>query len=189
MVILNKIYTRRGDKGQTDLGNGSRVDKFSLRVEAYGTVDELNSTIGLAILKAKENLKEQLLKIQNDLFDLGADLCVPEENFDDSKKSRLRINKVQTLRLEKEIDQTNKNLESLTSFILPGGSELAASLHFCRTVCRRAERLTVNLSRQEIINEEAITYLNRLSDWFFVMGRSANDNGTNDILWNPGLNR
>ena len=188
MVRLTKIYTKRGDNGQTDLGNGSRVDKFSLRVETYGTVDELNSVVGLANVKANGYMKKCLLSIQNDLFDLGADLCVPKEKSSAEEKQRLRIAKSQITRLEKEIDHSNKDLKSLTSFILPGGSELSANLHFCRTVCRRAERLAVNLSKTEFINEEIIIYLNRLSDWFFVMSREANGKGSNDVLWKPGLN-
>ncbi len=191
MVTLSKIYTKTGDEGKTSLGNGDRVNKHSLRVEAYGTVDETNATVGLARLHAKDsNITSQLSAIQNDLFDLGADLCRPEH--EDDKKSKhppLRINSKQVARLESEIDIMNSALQPLKSFVLPGGSTLAAHLHLCRTVSRRAERLTFALSKTESVNEIAIKYLNRLSDWFFVASRVANSNGADDILWIPGDNR
>lgn len=190
MVTLNKIYTKTGDEGKTSLGNGDRVNKHSLRVDAYGTVDETNATVGLARLHAKDiTTTTQLSAIQNDLFDLGADLCRPNHE-DDSKSSHrpLRINSKQVERLENEIDSMNNALKTLKSFVLPGGSALAAHLHLCRTVSRRAERLTFALSETESVNEIAVKYLNRLSDWFFVASRIANSNGANDILWVPGDN-
>lgn len=190
MVVLNKIYTRTGDAGETALGNGARVAKHSLRVTAYGTVDELNATLGLARLHADAELDAWLSRIQNDLFDLGADLCRPDMARDhEAEYTPLRIAATQVARLESEIDEMNTRLEPLRSFILPGGSALAAHLHLCRTVARRAERLTVELSRMESINPAAVSYLNRLSDWMFVTGRIANDAGRADILWVPGANR
>lgn len=190
MVVLNKIYTRTGDAGETALGNGVRVPKFALRVEAYGTVDETNATVGLARLHAGSELADALARIQNDLFDLGADLCRPDMEKDhEAGYTPLRIVSSQVTRLEHEIDAMNADLQPLRSFILPGGSALAAHLHLCRTVSRRAERLTVELSRHEHVNDDALRYLNRLSDWFFVAGRVANDNGAADILWVPGANR
>ena len=190
MVTLNKIYTKTGDEGKTSLGNGDRVNKHSLRVDAYGTVDETNATVGLARLHAKDiTTTTQLSAIQNDLFDLGADLCRPNHE-DDAKSTHrpLRINSKQVKRLENEIDSMNNALKTLKSFVLPGGSALAAHLHLCRTVSRRAERLTFALSETESVNEIAVKYLNRLSDWFFVASRIANSNGANDILWVPGDN-
>ncbi|MCC6001223.1 MAG: cob(I)yrinic acid a,c-diamide adenosyltransferase [Pararhodobacter sp.] len=190
MVVLNRIYTRTGDKGDTALGNGARVPKDALRVEAYGTVDETNATLGLARLHATGAMAEALARIQNDLFDLGADLCRPDmANDATAEYTPLRIVAAQVDRLETEIDAMNDSLEPLRSFILPGGSALAAQLHLCRTTCRRAERLTVALAREEDINEAALRYLNRLSDWFFVAGRVANNNGADDVLWVPGANR
>lgn len=190
MVVLNKIYTRTGDEGETALGDGSRVAKHSLRVTAYGTVDELNATLGLARLHATGDLAARLSAIQNDLFDLGADLCTPNLEKDPERPyPALRIIASQTDRLEAEIDAMNKHLEPLRSFILPGGSALAAHMHLCRTVCRRAERGVVELATMESVNPQAVIYLNRLSDWFFVAGRVANDNGKDDILWTPGANR
>jgi cob(I)alamin adenosyltransferase len=190
MVLLNRIYTRVGDRGETALGDGARVAKHSVRVTAYGTVDELNATLGLARLHAEGPMDEALARIQNDLFDLGADLCTPDvENDATAKHPRLRIAPVQTKRLEVEIDALNDRLEPLRSFVLPGGSALSAHLHLCRTVCRRAERCVVELGAAEAINDEAIRYLNRLSDWFFVAGRIANDDGRADVLWVPGANR
>lgn len=190
MVVLNKIYTRTGDTGETALGDGSRVAKYAPRVEAYGTVDELNSTVGLARLTAETNMNEALARIQNDLFDLGADLCRPHmEKDDDAEYPPLRMISSQVDRLETEIDIMNANLSALRSFILPGGTPLAAHLHLCRTVARRAERLTVDLNTAENINPSAIKYLNRLSDWFFVAARVANNNGQSDVLWVPGANR
>jgi cob(I)alamin adenosyltransferase len=190
MVTLNKIYTKTGDEGKTSLGNGDRVNKHSLRVDAYGTVDETNATVGLARLHAKDiTITTQLSAIQNDLFDLGADLCRPNHE-DDAKSTHrpLRINSKQVKRLENEIASMNNALKTLKSFVLPGGSALAAHLHLCRTVSRRAERLTFALSETESVNEIAVKYLNRLSDWFFVASRIANSNGANDILWVPGDN-
>lgn len=190
MVVLNKIYTRTGDSGETALGDGSRVPKHSLRVTAYGTTDELNSAIGLARLHASGEEDAALSRIQNDLFDMGADLCTPDiENDATAKYPRLRMVAAQTDRLEAEIDAMNAHLEPLRSFILPGGSPLAAHLHACRTICRRAERLVVELSGYETVNPDAVRYLNRLSDWFFVAGRMANDSGRADVLWVPGANR
>lgn len=190
MVVLSKIYTRTGDAGQTALGDGSRVAKHSARVTAYGTVDELNATLGLTRLHAQGDVQTMLSRIQNDLFDLGADLCTPNMELDgDREYPPLRMIEAQVKRLEAEIDAMNKRLEPLRSFILPGGSALAAHLHMCRTVCRRAERLTVELTATESVNEHAIKYLNRLSDWFFVAGRIANNDGKSDVLWVPGANR
>lgn len=190
MVVLNKIYTKTGDNGQTALGNGTRVEKHSLRVNAYGTVDETNAALGLARLHSNGELDAQLANIQNDLFDLGADLCRPDMEKDkDAEYQPLRMTKAQVERLEAEIDVMNDLLEPLRSFILPGGSALAANLHLCRTISRRAERMTVELASQESVNTHAIKYLNRLSDWFFVAGRIANDNGQKDVLWVPGANR
>lgn len=189
MVVLNKIYTKTGDKGETALGDGSRVAKTSPRVEAYGTVDELNSIVGIAVFHAEGKIREQLQTIQNDLFDLGADLCVPVTQNVEAEYPPLRMVKAQVERLENEIDQVNKDLSPLRSFVLPGGTLLASYLHQCRTVARRAERLTVGLSKEEPINPDTIKYLNRLSDWFFVMARVANNNGKDDILWIPGASR
>ncbi len=190
MVVLSKIYTKTGDAGETALGNGARVAKHSMRVTAYGTSDELNSVVGLARLQAEGALDDQLSRIQNDLFDLGADLCVPDLASDaDAEYPRLRMTAAQVARLEAEIDAMNARLEPLRSFILPGGSALSAHLHHCRTVCRRAERLTVELATMEEVNTEAVRYLNRLSDWFFVAARIANDDGRADVLWVPGANR
>jgi cob(I)alamin adenosyltransferase len=190
MVVLNKIYTRTGDAGETALGNGTRVAKHSARVTAYGTVDELNATLGLARLQATGETDEALARIQNDLFDLGADLCRPDMERDaEAEYTPLRMAPAQVERLEAEIDAMNQHLEPLRSFILPGGSPLAANLHLCRTVARRAERLTVELSALEHINESAVRYLNRLSDWCFVASRMANDQGRTDVLWVPGANR
>lgn len=191
MVTLNKIYTRGGDKGQTSLTNGERVSKSDLRVEAYGTVDELNSTIGIVRLHTQtsefQNLDEILARVQNDLFDLGCDVSMPYGGK--KAEGTLRIIESMVTRLETEIDPLNADLAPLTSFILPGGSEASAYLHLSRTICRRAERLLVDLSTQHEINDEAIKYLNRLSDLFFVMGRVTNQKGTSDVLWKPGLNR
>ncbi|MDR6267450.1 MULTISPECIES: cob(I)yrinic acid a,c-diamide adenosyltransferase [Rhodobacterales] len=190
MVVLNKIYTRTGDSGDTALGNGVRVPKHAPRVNAYGTVDETNATVGLARLHATGDLATALSRIQNDLFDLGADLCRPEMEKDATAEyPPLRVNDAQVDRLEAEIDAMNAELSPLRSFILPGGSALAAHLHLCRTVSRRAERLAVDLSTVESVNPAAVKYLNRLSDWFFVAGRVANGNGADDILWVPGANR
>lgn len=190
MVVLSKIYTRTGDKGDTALGNGERVSKYDARVEAYGTTDELNSIVGLARLHAEGEMDVQLGRIQNDLFDLGADLCRPDMAKDaEAEYPPLRVVMAQVERLEAEIDVMNADLEPLRSFILPGGTALAANLHQCRTVARRAERLSVYLSSQEAVNDAVVKYLNRLSDWFFVAARIANDQGRADVLWVPGANR
>jgi len=190
MVVLNRIYTRTGDKGDTALSNGERVPKNAPRVEAYGTVDELNATLGLARLHATGNLAGQIAVIQNELFDLGADLSRPRMDEDaQAPYPVLRIIDSQVARLETEIDVMNAALTPLRSFILPGGSPLAAHLHLCRTVARRAERAAVALAAAEDANPAALKYLNRLSDWLFVAGRIANENGTNDILWVPGASR
>lgn len=190
MVVLNKIYTKTGDKGETALGDGSRVAKHALRVSAYGTSDELNSFLGVARLNASGEMDVALSRIQNDLFDLGADLCRPDPDKDgEAEYPPLRMIESQVKRLEDEIDVMNADLEALRSFILPGGSALAAHLHVCRTVSRRAERLAVELAGSEPINAHAVTYLNRLSDWFFVAARAANNGGKDDVLWVPGANR
>ncbi|MFM2366452.1 MAG: hypothetical protein RIR95_1060 [Pseudomonadota bacterium] len=190
MVVLSKIYTKTGDAGETALGNGTRVAKHSARVTAYGTVDETNATVGMARLHATGDMDAALQRISNDLFDLGADLCSPDMHLDASAPyPPLRVIAGQVSRLEREIDAMNVKLTPLRSFILPGGSALAAHLHLCRTVCRRAERLTVELATTESVNPEAVKYLNRLSDWFFVAGRIANEDGTKDVLWVPGLTR
>jgi len=190
MVVLNRIYTRTGDGGDTALGDGSRVAKYAVRVAAYGSVDETNATIGLARLHSEGEMDAQLGRIQNDLFDLGADLCLPDMGKDAAADyPPLRMAAQQVARLETEIDGMNARLTPLRSFILPGGSALAAHLHLCRTVCRRAERGAAELASLEPVNPEAVKYLNRLSDWFFVAGRIANDDGRADILWVPGANR
>ena len=186
MVRLNRIYTRGGDTGQTSLGDGSRVAKHQLRVEAYGTVDEANAVIGVARLQADEVADAMLSRIQNDLFDLGADLCVPDTL---GKVGGLRIVQEQIDRLEQEIDTMNAALEPLASFILPGGTPAAAYLHLARTVVRRAERLICALAEEEAVNPLAVIYANRLSDHLFVLGRVVNDGGRQDVLWVPGANR
>jgi cob(I)alamin adenosyltransferase len=188
MVKLNKIYTKIGDKGTTGLGSGARVPKYNLRIVAYGTVDETNAALGLARLHTKGELDAALERIQNDLFDLGADLCVPNDKKGDEA---LRIVGAQVERLESEIDAMNENLKLLTSFVLPGGTLAAAHLHMARTICRRAERLMVEVAEQkdEDVNEAALRYINRLSDYLFVAARVANDNGARDVLWIPGANR
>lgn len=190
MVQLTRIYTKSGDKGKTALGNGTRVPKNSVRVDAYGTVDETNAVIGVARLHAQGEVDEMLARIQNDLFDLGADLCTPGDGSDDNpEQPALRITAKQTERLETEIDQINASLDPLKSFVLPGGSALAAQLHVARTVSRRAERLIVELAGVETINQEAVRYVNRLSDHMFVLARHANNDGKEDVLWQPGLTR
>ena len=186
-VHLTRIYTRGGDTGQTSLGDGSRVAKNSLRVEAYGTVDEANATIGLARLHADADTDAMLGLIQNDLFDLGADLCTPEDGR--RAAGALRIVASQVERLEHEIDAMNATLRPLDSFILPGGTPAASYLHLARTVTRRAERLVCALAGEEQVNPEAVKYLNRLSDHLFVLGRRVNDNGARDVLWQPGATR
>lgn len=192
MVVLNKIYTRTGDKGTTALSDGSRVRKHDPRVEAYGSVDELNATLGLARLHAAGDMADRISVIQNDLFDLGADLSRPGIATDgEAPYPVLRIIDAQVDRLETEIDAMNAALTPLRSFILPGGSALAAHFHLSRTVCRRAERRATELaeSGQDDVNPSAVRYLNRLSDWLFVAGRVANDDGSADILWVPGASR
>jgi cob(I)alamin adenosyltransferase len=184
MVRLTRIYTRTGDKGQTSLGDGTRVAKSALRVKAFGTVDEANAAVGLARLHFKGKLGVMLGRIQNDLFDLGADLCVPETA--ESKRARLRIAEAQVERLEREIDAMNARLKPLDSFVLPGGSALAAHLHLARAIVRRAERLMVELAQSEKVGEAALRYINRLSDHLFVMSRAANKG--RDVLWEPGAN-
>nr|WP_297459902.1 cob(I)yrinic acid a,c-diamide adenosyltransferase [uncultured Halomonas sp.] len=187
MVKLTNIYTRTGDKGDTGLGDGSRVAKYDLRVEAYGTVDEANAVVGMARLYTEGELDRMLSRIQNDLFDVGADLCTPEEK--EPKYPPLRVVDTQVERLEREIDRLNVNLPSLRSFILPGGSASGAHLHHARTVTRRAERLITHLMIEQIINPAVLRYMNRLSDFLFVAARHVNDNGTKDVLWVPGDNR
>jgi len=189
MVRLTRIYTRGGDKGQTSLGNGERVPKHSLRVAAYGTVDEANAVIGVARLHtaADPEADSMLARIQNDLFDLGADLCTPEEA--EPKYPPLRIVDAQVDRLEREIDSMNEGLAPLNSFILPGGCPAAAQLHLARTVVRRAERLITELAEHEPVTTAAIKYVNRLSDHLFVLSRHLNDQGRTDVLWVPGANR
>ncbi len=190
MVVLNKIYTKTGDAGETALGNGARVAKHSMRVTAYGTVDELNATVGMCRLHTDGEVDEALSRIQNDLFDLGADLCRPDmEKDNEAGYPVLRMSPDQTARLEAEIDAMISRLEPLKSFILPAGSPLSTHLHLSRTVARRAERLTVELATMESVNEAAVKYLNRLSDWFFCAARVANDEGRADVLWVPGANR
>lgn len=193
MVKLNKIYTRTGDDGTTGLGTGERVEKYDLRIAAFGTVDELNAVIGIVRLHAtagEPRIGDMLSSIQNDLFDLGADLCVPQTDKP-QKFEPLRIVTAQVERLEAEIDDLNSNLQPLKSFILPGGSPTSAYLHLARTVCRRAERLMVELAGRpnEKVSRAALKYINRLSDFLFVLGRYANDKGNDDILWVPGKNR
>jgi cob(I)alamin adenosyltransferase len=186
MVRLTRIYTKGGDQGETSLGDGSRVKKHTLRVEAFGTVDEANAAIGLARLHADGPALDMLARIQHDLFDLGADLCNPENGA--RSAGALRILASQTERLEHEIDAMNADLAPLDSFILPGGTPLAAQLHLARTITRRAERLVTALAATETVNPEAVKYLNRLSDHLFVLSRVAN-RAAGDILWRPGANR
>ncbi len=192
MVTLTRIYTRVGDDGRTALVNGERRAKHDLRVEAYGTVDETNACIGLARLHTPGDaeLDGMLARIQNDLFDLGADLATPEGDEPPAHEP-LRVVDAQVDRLEREIDQLNEELSPLRSFVLPGGSPAAAALHLGRTVCRRAERLVVELAGRpgEKVSPAAIRYLNRLSDFLFVAARWANDKGARDVLWVPGQNR
>ena len=187
MVKLTKIYTRGGDDGMTSLSNGSRLPKHDARIAAYGTVDEASACIGLVRLHTKGAADDILQRIQNDLFDLGADLATPGENFDDPKA--LRIVQSQIDRLEQEIDKINADLQPLNSFILPGGTPAAAYLHLARTVTRRAERLISEAAANLPINPLALKYCNRLSDLLFVLGRHLNDNGAKDVLWVPGGNR
>jgi cob(I)alamin adenosyltransferase len=206
MVVLNKIYTRTGDAGTTALGTGERVPKHALRIAAYGSVDETNAAIGMVRVHlaggepdADGTLDDVLARIQNDLFDLGADLCVPETMPDPSsgtgpdrpRRERLRVSDIQVERLEAEIDRMTAELEPLRSFVLPGGTPAAAALHVARTVCRRAERTMVALASEprEQVSGPALKYINRLSDLLFVASRMANDRGRRDVLWVPGQNR
>ena len=185
MVKLTRIYTRGGDKGKTSLGSGARVAKHDPRVAAYGAVDEANAAVGIARLEARGDRDEMLRRIQNDLFDLGADLCRPGV----VEEGCLRIAQSQVDRLEAEIDHINGDLASLESFVLPGGTALAAHLHLARTLTRRAEREMTALAEHEPVNPLAIRYINRLSDHLFVLSREANDGGDTDVLWTPGENR
>ena len=190
MVVLNRIYTRAGDAGETMLGDGSRVPKTSARVAAFGAVDEVNAALGLARLHADGDMAAAIERIQNDLFDLGADLCrPPAEGEETAEYPPLRITPDQTARLEAEIDAMNGDLAPLRSFILPGGSALSAYLHMARTTARRAERAGLELAVEAPVGTDALSYMNRLSDWLFVAARAANDNGARDILWTPGANR
>ena len=186
MIKLNKIYTKTGDGGDTALGDGERVLKDSLRVSAYGNVDELNASIGIITLYANTELKRKLKNIQNDLFDIGADLCVP---ISEKNKDRLRLSTNQIETLELEIDEMNSILEPLNSFVLPGGCRSATFLHMARTICRRAERSVVSLRSQEKINDKTLVYLNRLSDWLFVASRVENQENSSEVLWAPGKNK
>jgi cob(I)alamin adenosyltransferase len=193
MVVLNRIYTRTGDDGTTALGTGERVPKQSLRIAAYGTVDETNAAIGMArvhLAGAEDETDARLVRIQNDLFDLGADLCVPDRG-EKPNYEPLRVTQAQVDRLEAEIDAMNAELKPLRSFVLPGGAPGAAALHVARTVCRRAERLVVELAAQpdEPVSPAAIKYVNRLSDFLFVASRYVNARGAGDVLWVPGANR
>jgi cob(I)alamin adenosyltransferase len=193
MVVLNRIYTRTGDDGTTALGTGERRKKYDLRISAYGTVDELNSVIGIARLHSASNpeLDSVLGRIQNDLFDVGADLCMPGTRGKGPAGARLTVSDAQVDWLEGEIDKLNAMLAPLQSFILPGGSPSSAYLHLARTVCRRAERLIVELrdEPEEDVSATALKYVNRLSDFLFVACRAKNDNGAADVLWVPGQNR
>jgi len=190
MVVLNRIYTRTGDDGTTSLGSGARRKKYDLRVDAYGTLDEVNAVLGLVRLHTAGNaaLDPALSRIQNDLFDVEADLCLAEKG---PGGARLTVTEAQVAWLEGEIDRLNEALEPLRSFILPGGSPASAYLHLARTVCRRAERIMVELRDQpgEEVSGPSLQYVNRLSDYLFVAGRYANDKGTSDVLWQPGQNR
>jgi cob(I)alamin adenosyltransferase len=188
LVKLTKIYTRTGDDGSTGLVDGSRAGKDTPRMAAIGDVDELNSAIGVAALHADGEMLNHLRAIQNDLFDLGADLATPGDDFEPSEMV-LRIIKSQIDRLEHEIDAMNAAMPPLSSFILPGGSPLAAQLHIARTIARRAERAAVHAARDVPVNPRALVYLNRLSDWLFVAARAANGNGSGDVLWVPGGSR
>ena len=190
MVVLNRIYTRTGDDGTTALGSGERRPKYDLRVVAYGTVDETNAAIGVVRLHLAEarGLDAMLGQIQNDLFDLGADLAVPQR---DGKAERLRVLSSQVERLERDIDSLNAKLAPLASFVLPGGTPAASYMHLARTVCRRAERIMVELRDQpgETVTDASLKYVNRLSDLLFVASRYLNDKGATDVLWAPGQNR
>lgn len=188
MVKLNKIYTRTGDQGTTGLVDGSRVAKDALRIAAIGDVDEVNCTLGVVALYLEGKALARVRMIQNDLFDLGADLATPGDDFTPGEMT-LRIVAGQVDRLEAELDAMNANLLPLSSFILPGGSPAGAALHVARSTCRRAERTAVSAARTVSLNPEALKYLNRLSDYLFVMGRAVNNNGADDILWEPGASR
>jgi cob(I)alamin adenosyltransferase len=193
MVVLNRIYTRSGDDGTTALGTGERRKKYDLRIEAYGTLDEVNAVIGVARLHATgDKAFDALLgRIQNDLFDVEADLCMPSQQGKGPGGARLSVTDVQVSWIEGEIDRLNAELAPLKSFILPGGSPAAAYLHLARTVCRRAERIMVELNDQpgETVTPAALKYVNRLSDFLFVASRAMNDKGAADVLWVPGQNR
>jgi cob(I)alamin adenosyltransferase len=190
MVVLNRIYTRTGDDGTTSLGTGERRKKYDLRIEAYGTLDEVNAVLGIARLHADAILDASLARVQNDLFDVEADLCMPSGGKGPGG-ARLNVTDAQVTWIEGEIDRLNADLEPLRSFILPGGSPLAAYLHLARTVCRRGERLMVALADRpdEPVSAAALQYVNRLSDYLFVVSRYANDRGARDVLWQPGQNR
>jgi cob(I)alamin adenosyltransferase len=186
MVYLSRIYTKSGDKGDTGLGDGTRVPKDHPRVAAYGSVDELNAVLGLLVSHHPQATEIELIRsIQNDLFDVGADLCLPQA-ADEKPGAHLRVRAEQAERLETAIDRLNANLNPLKSFILPGGQGAAAWCHLARTVCRRAERDVVTLAREETVNPQVVIYLNRLSDLLFVLARVYNNNGRDDILWQPG---
>ena len=194
MVVLNRIYTRTGDDGTTALGTGERRKKHDLRIAAYGTIDELNACLGIARLHAKDAaaVDAMLARIQNDLFDLGADLCTPEQDKGKGPGgARLAVTDAQVTRLEQEIDALNADLAPLRSFVLPGGTAAAAHLHLARTVCRRGERLMVELADKpgEEVSAAALKYVNRLSDFLFVASRFLNRKGADDVLWVPGQNR
>ena len=194
MVVLNKIYTRTGDEGTTALGTGTRLKKYNLRISAYGTVDEANACIGLVRLHTQEDsvkeIDDMLARVQNDLFDLGADLCAPDTG-EKPDYTPLRITQAQVDRLENEIDLLNSGLSPLRSFVLPGGSAASAALHLARTVSRRAERLIVELDDcdDEVVGAPVIKYINRLSDFLFVASRYLNNKGESDVLWVPGQNQ
>jgi cob(I)alamin adenosyltransferase len=184
VVLIDRVITRGGDGGETSLGDGTRLRKDALRVEAYGTVDEVNAAIGILRLHCDAEADAMLARIQNDLFDVGADLCVPGDGG-----TRLRMTDTPSLRLEAEVASMNAALPPLTSFVLPGGTEAAARAHLARTIARRAERRVVTLMQSETVNPSVLRYLNRLSDHLFVLGRKLNDNAARDVLWVPGANR
>jgi cob(I)alamin adenosyltransferase len=188
MVILSRIYTRTGDGGDTALGNGTRVPKDDPRVAAYGSVDELNALLGVFLTASAPPEAELLRSIQNDLFDVGADLCLPQPP-DEAAGAHLRVRPEQAERLEHAIDRLNASLKPLQSFVLPGGTPAAAWAHLARTVCRRAERDVVSLTHREWVNPAVVVYLNRLSDLLFVLARICNNNGQDDVLWQPGRNQ
>jgi cob(I)alamin adenosyltransferase len=183
-IRIDRVVTRGGDGGQTSLGDGTRVPKDALRVDAYGTVDEANATLGLLRLHTEGEADAMLARVQNDLFDVGSDLCVPGEAGD-----RLRLTDAPSSRLEAEINAMNAGLPALDSFVLPGGTAAAAHAHLARTVVRRAERLVVALAREDTVNPAVIRFLNRLSDHLFVLGRFLNESGAADVKWVPGANR